>query len=315
MSNTIDMRGNLLAPEGHLLAAVDLAQIEPRVLNWLAGNHTLLRQIENGFPIYEAHARDSMGWTGGSLKKEDPKSYSLAKARMLGLGYGCGWEKFITVAKLLAGLDLTESDEGTALRLSIDSNVVEIDGVKCFRRPDPRTGNVVLEKVYGCYSREVVADFRAKNPLIVDLWNRMNDALADAANREEDLVIDLPSSRALVYRKVKREYRTFKDKETGESQRRVVFTAEADGIRKMTYGAKIVENITQSIARDVFAHNMLKLVDDGIWVLWSVHDEAVCAVKTPEEGEKARKTMASTPPWIPGLPVEAELTLSDRYKK
>lgn len=73
----------LLAPEGHLLAAVDLSQIEPRVLNWLAGNHQLLQRIRDGFPIYEAHARDSMGWTGGTLKKENPGLYSLAKARCL----------------------------------------------------------------------------------------------------------------------------------------------------------------------------------------------------------------------------------------
>lgn len=79
----VDLRGLFLPPPGHKMAMVDLSQIEPRVLNWLAGNFGLLAKIENGFPIYEAHARDSMGWTGGNLKKEHPKTYSLAKARCL----------------------------------------------------------------------------------------------------------------------------------------------------------------------------------------------------------------------------------------
>jgi DNA polymerase len=36
--------------------------------------------------------------------------YKLAKARVLGLGYGCGAEKFVLVAKIMAGLDLSPAD-------------------------------------------------------------------------------------------------------------------------------------------------------------------------------------------------------------
>ena len=71
----------------------DLSQIEPRVLAWLCGDTVLLDQLANGVPLYEAHARATMGWTGGNLKKENAELYSLAKARVLGLGYGCGAAK------------------------------------------------------------------------------------------------------------------------------------------------------------------------------------------------------------------------------
>lgn len=91
----------------------DLSQIEPRVLNWLAGNDELLARIRGGMAIYEAHARDSMGWTGGNLKKEDKKKYAMAKVRVLGLGYQCGADKFVTVAWVMGGLRITveESSE------------------------------------------------------------------------------------------------------------------------------------------------------------------------------------------------------------
>jgi DNA polymerase len=77
------------------------------VLAWLCEDHELLRQLHQGVPLYEAHARATMGWTGGTLKKENPELYALAKARVLGLGYGCGPAKFVEVARTMAGITIT----------------------------------------------------------------------------------------------------------------------------------------------------------------------------------------------------------------
>ena len=87
-----DFRGLIIARPGMKLAPVDLAQIEPRVLNYLAGNTALLEKIKQGMGIYEAFARQALGWTGGILKNEDPKVYSLSKADVLGLGFRAGWK-------------------------------------------------------------------------------------------------------------------------------------------------------------------------------------------------------------------------------
>jgi DNA polymerase I-like protein with 3'-5' exonuclease and polymerase domains len=106
----VNMREMITPRPGHKFVVVDLSQIEPRVLAYLCGDWDLLKALRDGMPLYEAHARMSMGWTGGSLKKENPARYQLAKARVLGLGYGCGAAKFKHLAKLMMGMTLTQPE-------------------------------------------------------------------------------------------------------------------------------------------------------------------------------------------------------------
>lgn len=103
----VDLRALLRPAPGHVFIISDLAQIEPRVLAVLCGDTELLDKVSQGYGVYEAHARATMMWEGGDLKTENPLLYKLAKARVLGLGYGCGPDKFVLVAKIMAGLELT----------------------------------------------------------------------------------------------------------------------------------------------------------------------------------------------------------------
>lgn len=105
----VNLRNLLVAPVGHTLLIADYAQIEARILLWLVGDEPMLELIRAGINIYEAHARKTMGWVGGDLKKEDPKSYQLAKARVLGLGFSCSWKKFKILAKTY-GIELTDQE-------------------------------------------------------------------------------------------------------------------------------------------------------------------------------------------------------------
>ena len=314
--HAIDIRGMIVAPPGHLIASVDLSQIEPRVLNYLAGNHKLLEEVRKGYAIYEAHARETMGWTGGPLKKENPKLYSLAKARVLGLGYECGWDKFITVAMTLAGVDITEGDEAVALEKSMDGVIHRADEKG---NPKPpyvlvnRRGKKVKSLVRGARSRQIVQDFRSTNPLVRNLWDSLQRDIESQVG--DDLTLELPSGRALVYRQITQTQRTVVDIETGEPYRRTEYKALVEGERVAIYGGLLTENLVQAVARDVFSYNLIRLVRAGIRVLWTIHDEAVCLVRSAEEGEQARQIMAHTPPWLAGCPVDSELTLSDRFRK
>lgn len=106
----VDMRALFIPRPGHKFVISDLSQIEARVLLYLAGDTAQLEEIAKGTSPYEAHARASMGWTGGKLKEEDPGLYALAKARVLGLGFGCGKVRFRDLAKSMVGIELTPEE-------------------------------------------------------------------------------------------------------------------------------------------------------------------------------------------------------------
>lgn len=171
-----DFRGLVMAREGMVLGPVDLAQIEPRVLNYLAGNHELLALVRQGMAIYEAHARSTMGWTAGDLKTMNKMLYALAKARVLGLGYGCGWEKFILLAAIY-GVDITEGDQDFAVEASVDKAVhrrVQFERV----RPSRKTGLPVIVREWHYTSLPAGMAYTAKFP----------QALASEAADGEDCV-------------------------------------------------------------------------------------------------------------------------------
>jgi hypothetical protein len=347
-AQALDVRGLITARPGFKLVMSDLAQIEPRVLNWMAGNKPLLQLVAAGMSIYEAFARTSMGWTGGELKKEDKKLYQLCKIMVLGLGYGCGWNKFITIAAQY-GIDLTEEDEKYAglaaadgliheRRFSVEADdwlyssapegakvkivepnfAADAERVIFVKKVKPRTGEEYLQPqgVRGQQSRSIVQKFRDSNPLIVALWREADEALAAAQGG--DYVVPLPSGRKLTYRQVRMGIREFTDPETKKKTEQRCLTAVVGGRRTILYGGLLVENVTQAIGRDVFAHNWLACEDSQVESLFTVHDENVPEV--PSEGAEAfasvvQYCMSQCPDWLEGCPVGAETKISERYAK
>jgi DNA polymerase len=293
--SAIDIRKLIVARPGHKLVISDLAQIEPRVLAWLVKDTNKLKLVSEGMSPYEAHARQSMGWTGGNLKKEDKGKYALAKARELGLGYQCGWEKFIGMAKTLAGLDITVNDPKTM--------IVE----------HPITGDECIVSGYGKFSKETVADFRARNPKIVNMWKSLDEAFK--ASVGHDFTMVLPSGRKMTYEDVRAEMKIVVDKETGKPKKQVVYTAYVGGKRKGFYGGKLTENITQATARDVFGVQLVDMTKQQIRCLFTAHDEAVTEVSLDYPEQEIVQIMSQTPAWLKGCPIAAEAQTSHHYMK
>ena len=105
----VDLRKTIIPRPGHTFIISDLSQIEQRVLSWLAGDNDMMEELEKGISVYEAHARATMGYSDPEpLKHKNPDLYRLAKARVLGLGYGAGAAVFVRIAKTMAGLDITQ---------------------------------------------------------------------------------------------------------------------------------------------------------------------------------------------------------------
>lgn len=119
----VDVRSMIKAPEGYTFAIVDLSQIEPRVLHWIAGDTKMLEYIRQCPDLYEAQAR---AWglysEEGSLGTTDPKLRHTIKTLALGLGYGMGAKKFATVSKV----PLDEAERLTRLYRSKNPKITKL---------------------------------------------------------------------------------------------------------------------------------------------------------------------------------------------
>lgn len=94
------LRRSITAPEGHVLVACDSAQIEARVVAWLAGERTLLEDFRRGEDIYSKFATSVYG---RPITKADKVERFVGKTCILGLGYGMGAEKFKNTLKIGMG--------------------------------------------------------------------------------------------------------------------------------------------------------------------------------------------------------------------
>jgi hypothetical protein len=303
VKSSIDFRALITPRPGKFLITSDLSQVEPRVLAWCAGDFEFLEIVRRGISVYQAHAEATMGWPKGVPMDKKSEQYKLAKARILALGYGAGWEKFIAMAWTLARLDITKDDP----------EWIEV--------PDPVTGEVKKISGYGSTSKKIVEQFRADNPRIAarydapapGLWHQLDDAFKRSIG--SDFTLRLPSGRAMRYEKVRCDVRIEKDKETGKPRRKSVFTANSDGRRKSFYGGKLVENLVQATARDVFAEHMLRVQDRGWTVLFHVHDELIVEVDETVTVEDIEREMSYCPEWLSGCPLAAEAHKVERYTK
>jgi len=298
-----DIRQVFVPRPGHKFIIADLSQIEPRVLALLSGNKEFLEQIRGTSP-YEVHARQSMGWAGGDLKKENPTLYSVAKARVLALGYQAGWKKFIFMLrlwgedpyKLFDWQNITTDDRREFLEYLL----------RIHRDEDAEEFKVMEEKEKNlCVAAwQQVNSFRRTNPKITALWYSMQQMLQESADKKEDLEITLPSGRSMTY------FAPFRN--NGELW---ASTMRGDRHRKF-YGGKIVENITQATARDFFNEGWRRLENNGFHVLWTIYDEYVIEVPENKIDLKAVRELITAPPlWCPDFPLDCSVEIADHYKK
>ena len=302
VSQALDIRSLFIARPGKKLIISDLSQIEPRVLAWLVGDKPMLDLMAAGQSPYEAHARSTMGFTGGNMKKEDKDGYALAKARVLGLGFSCGWEKFIVVAQAMAGLDITK-DDPEFIQAHNDA------GEPCF----DSGGQPILLSGYGYTSKKIVSDYRTQNPAVVALWRSLDDAFKASAGA--DFTMTLPSGRTMTYRDVRKERRTVRLPD-GTLKLKQVYSAIVSGRRTVLYGGLLTENVVQATARDVFGYHLLRLdARTDLDVLFSVHDEAINEAELHVSADEVGHEMSQCPEWLAGCPLAAESSEAVHYKK
>ena len=172
----------------------------------------------------------------------------------------------------------------------------------------------------------LVDAWRAANPHIVQFWYALGNAASEVIEkhnsvrvgkvkvywRDNRLLIRLPSGRDLCYLSPRFVTNRFGSRGIG------YLSASASGKMELqeTFGGKIVENCTQSIARDLLAHAMQNLEAAGYPIVFHVHDEAVMEVPIGQGSvEEACRIMAIPPKWAQNLPLRADGEEMEFYRK
>lgn len=288
-----ELRKSITAPEGHKLVASDSAQIEARVVAWLAGETELVEDFRANVDIYSKFASSVYGREINRKRKEivdgketfpDFVEGFVGKTCILGLGYGMGAEKFkgtLKIGQAGVSVDLPMSD-----------------------------------------AQRVVNLYRSTYPNIVSLWKEGQNAidamckgysyeLSHMKLRCENNKIWLPNGMFINYPNLRKSgNETLYDTRYGANK---------------IYGGKVIENVVQALARIIVFDQMAK-IDQAFRkkdkkgkrykVALTVHDEIVACVPEEEVAECTEfmlKIMQQSPSWCSDLPVFCEAESGDNY--
>lgn len=296
------IRTAFVAGKGSRFVVADFSAIEARVIAWLAWCQWRLEVFATHGKIYEASAEQMFKLEPGSVTKKSPYRQK-GKIAELALGYQGG----AGALKTMGALDMGIPEE-------------ELDPIK--------------------------VAWRDANPEIVKLWYAMERAAKQAVGQRTSVVlpiaggrsqlvfawesgfltIRLPSGRKLFYVKPRIEtedlYREMKNggRYVVASEGSLTYEGTDQKTKQWTrlssYGGKLVENVTQAIARDCLAESMLLLDDRGFDQCMTVHDEDVLEVPYGlGELAEVEEIMGRPIAWAPDLLLRADGFETTYYMK
>jgi len=312
------LRKSIQAPAGYSLVVCDLAQIEPRVLAWLADYTELLEIFKSGQDAYAQFGAQMFG-IPGLTKESHPDLRQSAKSALLGCGYGLGWASF--AAQLLTGFlgaPPTRYDKAFAKQLGVSAEFVnEFISYQPFltrMRDIPHTCTDSELIVHCVSAKKIIDKYRDAAQPVKTFWDMCDSLIKRSLNEgitytHKCLVftkekIILPSGLALRYPNL-----------TGEPDEKGRLQWSYGDDKKKLYGGKLTENIVQAVARCVMTDGMLRIQKRYPCVL-TVHDE-VAALVPESEAEEAENwvlaQMTMVPKYMPGIPLAAEAGHAKRY--
>lgn len=277
------LRKSLIAPPGYQVLVADLSQIECRIAAWLCSEPDLLNQFATKLDPYSILASLIFGF------KVDKKVHLLerfiGKSGVLGLGFGCGADKFFNMVLRAArgmGMDMAK----------------------------------LLEVWTPALAQKSVDTYRQANPNIRNAWYRLGEILDTSwcgatgpVKWGPGGVVEIGHGYVLLPNNMKLRY--------------AVQPKGADGHRYKygkkfyrMYGPKFLENIVQALARIVVMNASLRLWDRGYKFALQAHDELAFIVRT-EDAENAKtivlEEMRRRPSWARDLPLDAEANYGPSY--
>jgi DNA polymerase family A len=278
------IRQCLYAPTGYTIVAVDAAQIEARIVAWLADQTDLLEMYINGEDTYKAFAADIFGLALYSVSKVHR---FVGKTCILGLGFG------MSARKLMFSIRTLSREQGIDLGFELTLAMCEA-WVQTYRR-----------KFY--HIQRLWSDL---NNLVMLMARGQADGYMIGPCEIKGTTVMLPSGLKLFYDNLR--YEVGRDGKGNYVYDQAQFT-------KRIYGAKMLENIDQALDRQHVVEAGLRtemraraLGIPDPRVLLNIHDENVHCV--PNEYAEtlagiALQEMARNVPWSTGLPLSAEVKM------
>lgn len=281
------LRKSLKAPPGHTVVVADLGQIEARLVAWICGAQNLVRQFANKEDPYSILACRIFGRDSINRKAQgtlDEIMGFIGKTGILGLGYGCGKPKFHTM--VLRG----------ARQQGMDISAIYTEEI----------------------GHKAVDDYRSLYANIPNGWYRLDKILRDSwLTGARDAVFGpctIRYGQVILPNLMTLEYDKPREDENGE----LWYTYGRENHK--IYGAKMLENIVQALARIVVMNAALRIrtaakAPWGCFVL-QAHDELVFIVPNAEL-EIAKNIihteMVRRPSWAPDLPLTADVGFGPTY--
>lgn len=283
------LRSVVIAPPGKDLIGGDYSAIEARVLAWLAGQNDVLQLFASGQDVYTSDAKAI-----GSDNRQ------LGKVCRLALGYGMGAVKF----------------RDTAASYGIDLPLKQ--------------------------ARAIQLAWRAANPAIAKFWLDLEQACRFHAVKQGTTLVGrlrvlgtktcvrvvLPSGRPLFYWRPRVQTVTRKLETVDEAGNLLVremtleefqfFSPGPDKehmVAEGSYGGKLVENVTQAVARELMAFAIVRMQPTIYEVVLHVHDSIAAEV---DEGrgsvEEFSRLMMDNPGWAEDLPMAVDSYRAKSFK-
>ena len=289
------------------LLIVDSAQIEARILAWLAGQQDMLKAFEEGRDIYSEFGTKLFAARLRKPRKTDPppmyKLFSIrrgfSKDTVLGAGFGMGPNKFYD--NCLMNPDLRPLFDSGQYDLAFVKRLI-----KGYRTTYPRIPEFwkSVEKCFRIVTKHLhqVMRYAPEGSKVgpgdlLTFWNN-----GGTVN------IQLPSGRILYY-----PHASIKRKKNPNE-----FDNQLKYQHGPLWGGSLTENIVQAIARDLLGYWILECEKENLPVALHVHDEIIAVssdLHVTENLSLLSAIMSNGPAWADGLPLAAEGEISETYKK
>jgi hypothetical protein len=301
-----DIRRSVRAPKGSMCVVCDSSTIEARLLDWISGQDDMVEVYRKadaklGPDMYCTIAERI--YSRPITKEQDPDERQMGKRTKLGLGFGMGDTKF---------------------GISVRREAKNKDGKPLVLEPE--------------FTRFVVYDvYRKSHQQVCKLWRRGEDVLRAISQGKIGVDLDYRGivktckNGLIMPNGLKIQFPDLKFEPALDAagapimqygQPRGEWTFWNGKMREHIYGAKVIENIIQCLARIIVFAQCMGVVKEchkrSIPTKWahSVHDEGVFVSPeffAPLVQEIAMRHFRTTLPWCDTLPLNCESGIHISY--